>query len=196
MTLDQALLECERLGIHPITGGYGAEAPAIIAAVGAAAAVAGAGVTAYAAHAQGQAQEEAADFNAKVAKNNAIAAEQAAAIEAEQKREHYRRLMGTQRARQGASGVEISSGSPLLVQLDQAEQAALALSTTQYGGGVRAQGFNAEAELEGFSGSQAARAGTLTAGASILTGVSSAAGAYSRRRPSSVPSSDSVRVSQ
>src|SRR3990167_5430894 len=99
-------------------------------------------VSAYAAYQSGQQQAKALDYQAKVARNQATAAQQAAQVAAENARERNRRVLASQRARIGASGVIGSEGSPLLVQLESAEQAALGEATIPDGGPVHDDGRN------------------------------------------------------
>src|SRR3990167_2413712 len=98
-------------------------------------------VSAYAAYQSGQQQAKALDYQAKVARNQATAAQQAAQVAAENARERNRRVLASQRARIGASGVIGSEGSSLLVQLESAEQAALEEARIRYGGEVQATGL-------------------------------------------------------
>src|SRR3989304_6365366 len=61
-------------------------------------------VSAYAAYQSGQQQAKALDYQAKVARNQATAAQQAAQVAAENARERNRRVLASHRARIGASG--------------------------------------------------------------------------------------------
>ena|SRR3989338_7296189 len=111
-------------------------------------------VSAYAAYQSGQQQAKALDYQAKVARNQATAAQQAAQVAAENARERNRRVLASQRARIGASGVIGSEGSSLLVQLESAER------------------------LRRFEAGASRRAGTLGAGASLLQGAGTVYGIY------------------
>src|SRR3972149_1320884 len=104
-------------------------------------------VSAYAAYQSGQQQAKALDYQAKVARNQATAAQQAAQVAAENARERNRRVLASQRARIGASGVIGSEGSSLLVQLESAEQAALEEARIRYGGEVQATGLESAERL-------------------------------------------------
>lgn len=159
---------------NPISGGYELSALAIVGIV---ATVVSTAVTAYGMYQQGQQQKAAGKYNAKVAENQATAAKQAAAVREEQHRERVRRLAGTQRAVSGASGIE-EAGSPLLVMADTLEQAELDAQRIRYGGEVSATGFESQARLARFQGDQAARAGTIGAGSTLLSGAASAARVY------------------
>jgi hypothetical protein len=154
---------------------YGAEWVAII---GAAAAVAGAGVGAYAASEQAATARDTAKFNERVAENEALASRYAAQVEAENRRTQYRRILASQRARIGGSGVAGSEGSPLLVQLASEEQAELDLERVKYAGETRARVSESEGILQGFYGSRAMKAGAFRAGTSLLEGTGQAANIY------------------
>src|SRR3990167_3388637 len=113
-------------------------------------------VSAYAAYQSGQQQAKALDYQAKVARNQATAAQQAAQVAAENARERNRRVLASQRARIGASGVIGSEGSSLLVQLESAEQAALEEARIRYGGEVQATGLESAERLRRFNAGVAA----------------------------------------
>ena len=96
--------------------------------------------------------------------------------------------MAATRARIGGSGVLPGEGSPLLVQMEQAEQARLDEANIRYAGEVGAQANESEAILQGFVGKRAMRQGYIGAGASLLQGASTALSGYGRstsRAPSS-----------
>ncbi len=144
-------------------------AVAVIAALG----------SAYAAYSQGQAQSNAAKYNAKVDRNNATNAQNAAAIEAQVRGEHYRRQQAAQRAAIGASGVQADEGSPLLAEIDSAEQASLDIARVKYAGAVRSSNYGAEQNLQKYYAKAYQQQGYLGAGTSLLSGAASgAAGAY------------------
>lgn len=151
----------------------------LIAAV--AVAVVASTVSAYAAYQQGQTQKAIGKYNAKVAENAAIAQRQAAAIAAENERDKARLIMGAQRAGIGAAGVLPSEGTPLLVQTDTAEKAALNEARIRYSGEVGARVQEAEAIIQGYTARRAEQMGYVNAGANLLQGASSALGAYGLR---------------
>ena len=148
--------------------------------IAAAAAVAAAGVTAYAAVKQGEAADENAKFNAKMAGREAESRRNAAAAAAEDARRRHEILFGEQRNKYGASGVLIEEGSPLLVMMNSEEEAALDVARIKHGGREAATTLTLEGQAERWRGRQARSAGYLGAGAALLQGVSSAAGAYGR----------------
>lgn len=137
-----------------------------------AAAVVAALASAYATYSTSQAQQQASRYNAKLANNQAINAQNAAKVEMDNRRELYKRQMAAQRAAIGGSGVDPSEGSPLLVQLDSAEQAALDLARVRYEGEVRSTSYQSEVNLQRFaarSARRSANAGYVAAGASVLS---------------------------
>jgi len=141
------------------------------------------GVSAYSQIKQGQQAEGVGRYNAQVAEQQATSARQAAAVDAENKRRQMDRILGTQRARYGASGVIGSEGSPLLVMMQSEEEAALDVARVRYGGEAQAYGLESEAKLQRFRGTAAKRQGYLGATGSILTGVAGAGGAFKGVKP-------------
>src|SRR5437867_291146 len=128
-------------------------------------------ISTYAAISSSESQQAAAKFNSQVARNQAQAARDAAASEIDTRREHYARLMAAQRNRQAASGIDITAGSPLMVQMDQAEQAQLDLARVRWTGESRSTNFGNEANLQNFYGRMAQRQGRLNASGSLLSGI-------------------------
>lgn len=90
--------------------------------------------------------------------------------------------MAKNRANIGASGVMAAEGSPLLVQIEDAQNAALNEARIRYGGEVAARAEESEAIIQKYIGKRAERQGYIQAGASLLSGVSSAAGGYASYR--------------
>jgi hypothetical protein len=159
-----------------------------VAIIGAAVAIVSAGVGAYAASEQAASQRKAAEYNAKVSRNQALLAEYAADQRAKQARDRHRRVLAAQRVAVGASGIT-TEGSPLAVMMDTAAEAAYQENLIRYGGQQQSEGFLAEAGLQGFYGEQATRAGYLNVGRSLLTGASGVAGAYGQYQANQPPSS-------
>ncbi len=127
-------------------------------------------------------QQQAAKFNKRVAENTAQAARQAAEANAASRKEQFRRVLAQQRANIGGSGVSDTTGSPLLVQIDSARQAELDVLRVQHGGEQRALGFESEAAYARYAGRQAATAGYIGAGTSLLQGVGQAINTYQKLR--------------
>jgi hypothetical protein len=151
----------------------GAVAAVVSAAVAAAA-------SAYAMYEQGQSQAQAYKYQSELAENQGIAARQASEVAAAQAQEKNRRLMAMARTRAGASGIETTEGSPLLVLMDNAAEAELETRRIKYAGAVQEQGFRAESRLLTFEGANARRAGNIGAGATLLGGAAQAYAGYQR----------------
>ncbi|MCD6376504.1 MAG: hypothetical protein J7L94_13310 [Caldisericaceae bacterium] len=122
-------------------------------------------VSAYSSYATGQAQNNAAEANAK-------AAERKAEYDEQIHRERVKQLLSKQRAMIGKSGLEMS-GSPLLLMEDTAKQGELDALAIRYGGKINASRYRAQA--------QAARTQqVLGVGSSLLTGATQATSFYNR----------------
>lgn len=143
-------------------------------------AVVAAAAAAYSAYASSQAQAQANQYQAKLYKNQSINAANAAEVEIQNRREHYRRQMAAQRAAIGASGIEGNEGSPLLLETDSAEQAALDLARVRYAGQIRVTNYQAEENLNKFAARSVRQQGYISAGASLLQGAAGAYGAYAK----------------
>lgn len=141
-------------------------------------AVAASATSAYGAYAAGQAQKKAADFNAKVAENNAVASQQQAAQQAQLIQNRNRRLRGSQEASLAAAGVDASTGSGADVMYDSGIQGELDRLTALYKGKVGANEQLSQAQLDRYSGRASAAAGMLGAGGSLLSGAGGAAHTY------------------
>lgn len=127
-----------------------------------------AGVSAYATYESGQAQKSAANYNKKVAENQAALATQQAQIDAETLEEKQKRQRATAAAMIGGSGVD-TEGSPLLAMADSARQMQRDVYLTKYGGTVRAGGFEEQAGLYGMYSRSAQVQSTTGAGVSLLS---------------------------
>ncbi len=123
---------------------------------------------------QGQAAAASADYNAKIAQQNAQIAEgQGAAAGESQQRDAARRI-GAAEAAYGASGVQLSDGSPLDVLEQSARESALDAATLKYNYKIRGMGFTNQAGLYSAQSGFASTAGTLNAGAAVLSGTGQA----------------------
>jgi hypothetical protein len=122
----------------------------------------------------GQAQADAANYNAAVARNNAIAAQQAAAADARQQELLNNQRLGTMEAQIAKSGV-VFEGTPLMLLQDETAQGSLQKQKILHRGQVEANQFQSQATMDEFSGRQAKAAGSSRAGSTLLTGVISGA---------------------
>jgi hypothetical protein len=168
-----------------VTSGTIATAALIASAASAAAA-------AYGAYQQGQAGKAQGAYQSAVMRNNQILAERAAQDAVArgdaariQREQEGAKLKGRQRAVLAGNGVDVNSGSAVDITSDtEADTKFDALmirsNAEREAGGFRAQGMNfgADAELAQMKGDQAATAGTLGAGASLLGGAGTVAGKW------------------
>lgn len=107
------------------------------------------------AYQNGQAQSQAANYNAAAAASEAASRERAQREEAERRR-------GSIVAQLGKSGATVA-GTPLMVLAESAANAEIDALNTRYGGAM-------QQSLYGATGRNARRAGAIGAGASLLTG--------------------------
>lgn len=147
--------------------------------IAAAAAVASAGVSAYSAREQGKTAAAVAEYNAKVTENNALREEMESRESARRQRIENRRALGRQRTAVAHAGV-VEAGTPLEVMADTAAKLELSVLDQRYGSQARGESLTTMAAIERYSGGRAKMAGNIGAGASLLQGISSAAGTYSR----------------
>ena len=151
-------------------GEYAAAAAVVAAAV----ISAGAGV--YSADAQRRAGNQQADYNAAVAEQDAKAAKAKAEYDEKAHRENVRKILATQRALYGKSGVSME-GSPLLVMEDTQKQGELDALAIRYGGDVASARSRSEANVARMTGrnnAYAAKAGYIQAGSTLLSGAAGA----------------------
>ena len=112
---------------------------------------------------QGQAASQAADYNAQLATQNAgIAAAQGEAAAQAQSRDSQRRI-GATMAAYGASGVQMSDGSPSDVLADSARSAALDNLTTRYNYQLKGLGYQDQANLDASQSKNDSASGYLSA---------------------------------
>jgi len=154
---------------------------AVVAGTAAAGAAAGAGkgsaliasafaVSAFGALAQGFAAKQTADFQAGILRQRAARDRLQAASDEEDFRRKQSRAFAARRAALGASGVEPSEGSPLLVSEDFAGEAELQALRIRTGGEVTSTRLEQKAALERFTGRAARTAGFIRGGSLLVTG--------------------------
>jgi len=149
--------------------------------------MAGAGVSAIGAYEQGQATSAAADYQAQVARNNAMIARQNA-VWTEQSGVAKETAQGMKtastvggiKASQGASGIDVNTGSAAAMRTAAAKLGALDALTIRsntareaYGYEVKATSEEARAGLLEMEAKQAKEAGDISALGTFLTGASS-----------------------
>lgn len=117
----------------------------------------------------GEKQQEAYNYNAQVAEETAVQEQKKSAYDEQMHRAEVRRILSTQRALYGKSGVTIE-GSPLLVMEDTAKQGELDALAIRYGGDVAAARARSEASLLRMQGENVREASYYQAGSTLLGG--------------------------
>jgi hypothetical protein len=135
---------------------------------------ASAAVSAIGAIQQGQDAKKAANYNAAVAEQDAIAAQNKAKYDEGLHRERIKALLSKQRAIIGASGADMS-GSPLLATIDTIEKGELDALAIRQGGEIESRRYKNQAASSRLEGKSASRASMYKAGSTLLSGASSVA---------------------
>lgn len=123
----------------------------------------------------GNSQGNAYDYNAAVARQNASADLEGAAVDSEAQDRQNVQARGKTQAAYGASGVTMS-GSALDVLSDQAAQGELASQLIQYRGRLAANQQTSQATLDTYMGSTARTAGYIGAAGTLMNNAAGAAG--------------------
>ncbi len=161
--------------------------PISLAAISAIAGIAGAGTSAYGALYAGAASKEAASYQAAVAANNQVIANQNAqySVEAGQQQAEAVSLKGAAqagkvRAGLAANNIDVNTGSAKNVQTSEAETSQLDTETVlnnaelqAYGYRAAATGYGAESGLLTTQAAEAMPGAELGAGGSLLSNASS-----------------------
>lgn len=139
-----------------------------------------ASISAYGMYAQGQAQKEVGEYNAKIQENNALTARREAEFQAKRIRDQHLRIEGTQVAAASKSGLTIS-GSVNDVMNDSAQESEMDALVAIYKGQAGADAQTAAARLSRFEGNSAASNATIGAAGTLIGGIGSAGGYWSMR---------------
>lgn len=167
--------------VRALQGGYGGEAVAatIAAYVAATAAVVGAGISTYSAIEQANQQQELAKSEKQAREIEAQAALDTAAFEEKQHRRRIALLRGEQQAAYAAAGYDTTSGTPLVQDIDLAQQGELEALAIKRAGRMAANVGQYEASIAGWRGENASRAvPIIIAGGAVQAGAG-AASSYS-----------------
>lgn len=162
------------------------------AAAGAAAAIAGAGISYMGAQSQAQAASESANYNAEVAANNQLEANQAATVAQQQgaqaqveKAYQEDVLVGQQKAGLAANGVDVGSGSAVNLLSDTKAAGELDQLTIQNNAAREAQGYlnqgigyANQAQIDQAAGQAALQGGALKADSALVTGAGQVASSW------------------
>lgn len=152
--------------------------------VGAAAAVIGAGVAGYSAYRQYKQEERQAKGIAEEKQIEADIARENAAFEAQQHRRRIAFLLGEQRAQFSALGVDPSSGTPLINEIDLVTQGELEALSIKRTGSLTSRSRILEGGIARYRGQLASGAIAPTVAGYAIQGVgSAAAGAANYYRP-------------
>lgn len=146
-----------------------------IALLSVAVAAVGTGYSIHSSIEQGEMAKDAADFNAAVAENDALAAAQQSQYEADQISRRNRIIIGKQRAAYAKSGV--SGGSMWDVMYESYQQGELDRMAALYSGAVATNRNRSQGQLSRLEGKNARATGYLRAGSALLSGSGEVLGA-------------------
>lgn len=153
-----------------------------LAGLGTAVSTMGALQQGQAAAAQADYQKKIAEQNAEIERRKANDASERGRIESEKLREKGRQFAGTQRAALAGQGTQMDTGSPLAMQVDTAGMIASDDAALRYNAMLERSGFlNSAAQAENrargaeFESQLAKQASYFNAGSTLLTGASSLA---------------------
>lgn len=138
----------------------------------------GTGVAVYGAVQASKSAEEMAEYNAKVAKQQAEHLRRVGDENLRRRREMNQRYLATQRAQYAKAGV-LLQGSPLAVLGKSASALELEAMDIAYQTELAAQRSFAEARMAKYEGSQASRAYQYQAGSSLISGLGTTGSVYS-----------------
>ena len=149
-------------------------ATSTLALIGTIATVAGGVISAIGAVQQGNAARSQANLQAQVLQQQAGRDRQQAAADEADFRTRQSRVLAARRAALGASGVDPSSGSPLLVSQDFAGETELQALRIRTGGEVQATRAEQQAQLQRFQGRAAQTSGFIRGGSLLVGGTAKA----------------------
>ncbi len=132
------------------------------------------GLSAFGLFQQGQQQKAAYNYNAAIAGQNAVVAQQSEALTEFQQKKNLEALVGSQQAQFAAGGVSVTSGSPIDVMTDTLSKGYLDIAINKYNTELAIRGYKSQQEMDIYAGKQAATEGTFKAGASLLAAAAEA----------------------
>ena len=136
--------------------------------------IAGAAVSTVGAIQQGQAANKQGKLQSGFLLQQAAQEREQAAADESDFRKNQSRILAARRAAMGASGVDQSTGSPLLVAEDFAGEVELQALRIREGGEIRGTRAEQQAQLQRLAGSQAQTGGFLRGGSLLLSGTGKA----------------------
>lgn len=122
----------------------------------------------------GEAEQEAYDYNAQVISKEAEETGKKYDVAELEHRDKVRRLLATQRALYAKAGVDLTSGSPLAVLGETAEEGEEAALALRHEGAVEVTRLRNQAQLSKYYGANAAITGKNTATTTLLSGLGNA----------------------
>ena len=132
----------------------------------------GTGISVYGQMQQASAQKRMANYNAKVAENEAIRVQQEGQEERDRQRREHRRLIGRQRTQIAKSGLQ-ETGSPLAVLAENAGMLELQAQDQRRATNARAQQLRTQGQITRAQGNAAYKAGMIGAGSTLFRGLAS-----------------------
>jgi hypothetical protein len=116
----------------------------------------------------GQQAQGAYNYNAALQYQNAQVVRQSADLTEYQQKKNLESIVGRQQAQYAASGVSVTSGSPMDVMVETLSKGYLDIAISRYNSEIAARGYESQAEMDRYYGKQAAREGSMRAGLSLL----------------------------
>lgn len=144
-----------------------------------AATVGGGIISGIGAQQQAQAQANAANYNAAVARNAATFAREQGEVNAQANDRKTAAMIGRQRAAYAAGGLDVNSGSPLDIQADTADFGRLNSLTIRNNAERQAYGYQANANLDDASAKNYESAGDTALAGSLIGTVGSVGSKWS-----------------
>jgi len=148
------------------------------------------GVQAVGAIAEGRDAKRQADFSAAVGRQQAEREREIAGQDEEDFRRRQSRLFAQKRAALGASGVDSSTGSPLLAAKDFISEEEFMSLRILSGGQTKAARLEQGSTLSEMAGRGSLRQGFMRAGSSLLTGFSTDFG--TKKKPKRITGTQST----
>lgn len=122
----------------------------------------GSAYSAYSQYQAGKSQEGMADYNAQIARNNAIASQQKAEADADSAKYEQKKHKARVRASYAKAGIQMA-GTSLLVMAEQAGDMALDLANIRRQGEFEARSYNQKANIWNMKGDMAYQQGVAGA---------------------------------
>ena len=147
----------------------------VLAIAGMAAAVGGGAMSAYSQYSAGQAQKNAADYQAQLDDTRAGMAESQGYIQQRQSDIQFGNTLARAQTGVASNGLVLGQGSAADYNISAAQQHAIEKDIIGRNAGMQEWGYNANASLERYQGKNAARSGDFGAIGSMMSSLGSAA---------------------